>query len=278
MKLKVLAVATSALFAGFAPSLAEASGDRMIMRELRAQIAPVLNELRAAEASPADFTAPDQGFTAITPCRAADTRDASGGRLGENETRNFQISGDLTSQGGSAEGCPVPDDATAVAVNVTVVRPSAASPTLGGFAAIFPGGTEWDGTSLVNYVVDDIIANATIVGLGDGLDVRTRRETDIILDVTGYFRADGLTLDCFTTLNDPVLVDNGDFLLDFAICPEDYAVVGGGCDQNSFMQLSATGTFTDIESHICVFDNFTGEDAGAATDALCCRIGSRAPE
>src|SRR5690606_33488200 len=107
-------------------------------------------------------TAPPVGevadFTPITPARILDTR------LAESGPRPIVAGADRTVSVAGA----VPPGAVAVAVNVTVTDPTADA-----FASVYPTGSPRPGTSVVNYLPGQTVANSVVVKLGTdlGLDV-----------------------------------------------------------------------------------------------------------
>jgi hypothetical protein len=120
-------------------------------------------------------------FYTVTPCRLIDTRNANGPlggpELTANQTRTFTVTG----------ACGIPAGAKSVAVNVTVIAPAAA-----GNLQLFPGNAFPLGTSTINFVADDNLANNAIVLLAtDGagtLGVKNGSAgiVDFVLDVVGY--------------------------------------------------------------------------------------------
>lgn len=78
----------------------------------------------------------------------------------------------------------VGDNATAVAVNVTVTRPSA-----DGFVTVWPCGVARPEASNVNFTAGQTIPNAVIAPLGGNgsLCVHASAPTDVLVDVTGWF-------------------------------------------------------------------------------------------
>lgn len=121
-------------------------------------------------------------FYAVTPCRAADTRAGFGGILPASTVRNFTIK----------SVCGVPGTAKAIAVNVTVVAPSA-----DGFFFVWPTGGAIPGVSTINFNAGEpAIANGAIVPLGASTpDLSGAYGTalgtgtaHVIIDVTGYFQ------------------------------------------------------------------------------------------
>ena len=81
----------------------------------------------------------------------------------------------------------VPVDALGLVVNVTAVDTTGA-----GFLAVYPGGSSYPGTSLLNYGVGDTVANSTSVGCGPGATLTVRcgggGVGHVIIDVMGYYR------------------------------------------------------------------------------------------
>jgi parallel beta-helix repeat protein len=129
--------------------------------------------------TPVPTTAPEPlHFYPVAPCRIVDTRAAAGPYGGpalvEGADRTFVITGH----------CGVPEPATAVAVNVTVVGSSGA-----GNLRIYPSGTARPGTSNINWRPFQTRANNAVVSLGGGGDVNAFSTTaaNLVIDVTGYF-------------------------------------------------------------------------------------------
>ena len=121
-------------------------------------------------------------FVALSPCRLVDTRPQSGFPapygppfLSPGVTRDFPIAGH----------CGVPAGATAVSFNFTVVR------TRGlGYLATYPQGESWPGTSTLNYVAGQIVANSAAIALGStgALTVFVSgSQSDLIIDINGYY-------------------------------------------------------------------------------------------
>ena len=118
----------------------------------------------------------------MPPCRLADTRDpagASGGpALAANTTRAFPVAG----------LCGVPEGVSAVAVNVTVVAPTAA-----GNLRLFPAGAPAPNASTINFPEGRTRANNAVLPLGADGKIAVQCDmavgtTHFLLDVTGYFR------------------------------------------------------------------------------------------
>ena len=128
-------------------------------------------------------------FVAITPCRLFDTRPGGVGLrstpLGTAETHPFQVTG-------TNGDCTIPAAATAVSINLTGVGPTADTNL-----RVFPVGAAVPNASAVNMQVGQgPTPNKLDVKLSnDGkLAVYNRfGAIDVIGDVMGYYRADGLS-------------------------------------------------------------------------------------
>ncbi len=120
----------------------------------------------------------DPGFYSVTPCRVLDTRSGTQGpALSAGSTRTVVV----------GNTCGVPQGATAVSLNVTVV-----SPTGAGDLRIFPAGVALPLVSAINYGVGQTRANNATVTLSSTglLSVFCEQATgtvDLIVDVNGYF-------------------------------------------------------------------------------------------
>jgi hypothetical protein len=121
-------------------------------------------------------------FVPVTPCRVADTRNASGPfggpELAGGATRAFDIPQSV---------CDIPSSAVAYSLNVTVV-PSGPL----GYLSIWPTGQL---QPLVSTLNSDgrVKANAAIVPAGSngGVSVFVTNSTQVILDIDGYFVSKG---------------------------------------------------------------------------------------
>jgi hypothetical protein len=130
-----------------------------------------------------DCNGPFRFFT-LSPCRIADTRNASGlwggPSLPGNSIRTVPLAG----------RCGVPATARSVAVNLTFVN---ATDT--GHLTLFPAGRIPPDASTINFRAGVARANNAILPLGDegDLDVEcvmppgAGKRVDLVLDVSGYF-------------------------------------------------------------------------------------------
>lgn len=119
------------------------------------------------------------GFHAVEPRRVYHT-ESLGQRLPAGEERAVQIAGN---------GAPVSADA--VALNVTAVRPDEA-----GYVQVYPCGAPTAAhISTINYLAGDVRPNSAVVPLDDAgrVCIKSKATTDVIVDITGYFGAGGLT-------------------------------------------------------------------------------------
>jgi hypothetical protein len=118
-------------------------------------------------------------FVPVTPCRVADTRNATGAfggpELAAAATRTFNV---------PQSACGIPASAVAYSLNVTVV-PIASL----GYLSIWPAGEAQPTVSTLNSTDGRVKANATITpaGVSGGVSVYASDATQVILDIDGYF-------------------------------------------------------------------------------------------
>ncbi|MFT6435146.1 MAG: hypothetical protein ACJAVI_003198 [Candidatus Azotimanducaceae bacterium] len=104
-------------------------------------------------------------------------------RLGAGQTIELPVVGKtLTSASGATLTIPV--DATAVSINVTAVMPNSA-----GFVTIWPCGVTRPLASNLNFIAGDVRPNGVIASVGNqgSVCLYTQSETDLIVDVAGWF-------------------------------------------------------------------------------------------
>ncbi|WP_411285712.1 hypothetical protein, partial [Lapillicoccus sp.] len=115
------------------------------------------------------------GFIGVAPARALDTRIGRGApkaKLGAGRALTLTVPN-------------LPAGTTAVALNVTVTGPTAAS-----YLIVYPGGTTRPGASNLNFSAGQTIPNMVLVPLGPGNTVtfyNAAGATDVIADVLGYY-------------------------------------------------------------------------------------------
>lgn len=119
-------------------------------------------------------------FFPVTPCRVVDSRQAvgplGGPTLSGNQSRTFPI---LSSP------CNIPASAQAYSLNYTVVP---RAPKLS-FLTTWPTGQSQPTVSTLNASTGAVTANAAIVpaGTNGDVDVFVTENTDLVIDVNGYF-------------------------------------------------------------------------------------------
>jgi hypothetical protein len=137
-------------------------------------------------------------YTATAPTRLLDTRTPAGGPIfGAAETRGLLVTGGV-----------VPEDATAVVLNMTVTGGS--SPA---FLTVFPASQSRPLASNLNFGPGQTIPNLVIVGVGTGglaqgkVNIFNSAGTvHVLADVVGYYR-NGATGGAFTAVTPVRLMD-----------------------------------------------------------------------
>ena len=130
---------------------------------------------------------PQDLFTPVTPCRILDTRVTT--PMGANTSRTFYVGGTsgFAPQGGKTGGCGIPLDATAIAATVLSVGSSAT-----GRVTLYPaGGVVPTATTL--YFSKGVTTStgttaALKTGVAQSLSIRAYVQTDVVVDVTGYYQ------------------------------------------------------------------------------------------
>jgi hypothetical protein len=121
-------------------------------------------------------------FSTVSPCRIADTRNATGPyggpALAAGADRTFVIAGQ----------CGIPSGATAVSFNFTITQPT--SP---GDLRVFPGGAPLPLVSTLNWSPGQTRANNAIIALGSSGDITVHVDqaagtVQLIIDTNGYFQ------------------------------------------------------------------------------------------
>jgi len=122
-------------------------------------------------------------FYPLTPCRIADTRNAAGPLggpgLAAESTRSFPI---------ADSSCGVPAGALAYSLNFAAVPKGPL-----GFLTAWPTGQPQPLVASLNAVTGTVTANAVIVpaGANGAVDVYATNDTDLVIDIDGYFAAPG---------------------------------------------------------------------------------------
>ena len=145
-------------------------------------------------------------FTGSIPTRLVDTRDGTGaleGKLTPANELSVPVRGVSLSVLGASQ--QVPDDATAVALNVTAVTPDGS-----GFITVYPCGVTRPLASSLNYIAGDIVANNVMAPIGDdgAVCLYTSSPSDVLVDISGWFQ--GVTNNEFVGTTPKRLVDTRD--------------------------------------------------------------------
>jgi hypothetical protein len=119
------------------------------------------------------------------PVRAYDSRPGNAPATGVKSPLMGGVDRVIELDGASAGA--VPSDATGVVVNLTIANASGR-----GFAAVFPGGATYGGTSSINFDFGQVVANAVVSGLGPNASITLRAgeagvTVDAIVDIVGYY-------------------------------------------------------------------------------------------
>jgi hypothetical protein len=115
----------------------------------------------------------------LTPCRIADTRFSvgplAGPYLSANADRDFPILG---------SSCKVPQTAQSYSLNLTAVPHSPLW-----YLTAWPSGQPLPEASTLNASTGSVTANAAIIpaGTNGGISVHASADTDLIIDINGYF-------------------------------------------------------------------------------------------
>lgn len=128
------------------------------------------------------FANADSPLGIVSPARFYDSRpgeptvdgaQSGAGRRSSGQVTDVQITG--------REG--IPDDAVAVVVNITAIRPDSQ-----GFVTVFPCGSPQPTASTLNPSAGAVVANGAIVEIGSGgtICVVSNRGFDLAVDVTGF--------------------------------------------------------------------------------------------
>jgi len=123
-------------------------------------------------------------FYPLTPCRVADTRNPAdplgGPSLDAQSTRSFPILG---------SSCGLPSTAEAYSLNFAAIPKGS---TLG-FMTAWPVGQAQPLVASLNDPTGTVAANAVIISAGPGgaVSVFTTDDTDLVIDVNGYFAPPG---------------------------------------------------------------------------------------
>ena len=217
----------------------------------------------------------DLVYTPVAPCRILDTRNVAAGAIAANSTRNFVAFGvsSFASQGGSATNCGVnPLSATAVAVNLTAVGPTAA-----GFATAYPFGTTQPGSSSINYAAGAVVNNALIVQTPNPIasfdfTLYTFSQSHYVADIVGYFAPPVATaLQCVETTKTVVNVaSNGTANAVAPVCTAGYTQTATNCESSDWLV-----PFVFFNAGTCSARNNGAGAQDIRASRTCCRVPGR---
>jgi len=130
-----------------------------------------------------------EAFEGSTPTRLVDTREGRGAPLAPT-TPSTPVSVPVASlpvSGALGTAKTIPTAVSAVALNVTVVNPSAA-----GFVTVWPCGEARPNASNLNFEAGQVVANGVIAPVGGNGSVCAFSSvpTDLIVDLAGWFPGD----------------------------------------------------------------------------------------
>jgi hypothetical protein len=219
----------------------------------------------------------DLVYTPIQPCRIIDTRIA-GGPIAGGFTRSFRAFNvpNFSSQGGSATDCgTLGQNATAVAINLTAVTPSAP-----GYATVFPFGTSQPLAASVNYSAGSVVNNAIIAQIPNPVSsfdftIYTQATSNYVADIVGYFAPPVATaLQCTTVVGNPISVGAGAYTsLPTLFCPANYTPVGLAISAGENVLVADTYTAGNAGQ---IFVRSLSVNAQNVTAKLtCCRVPGR---
>jgi YVTN family beta-propeller protein len=134
-------------------------------------------------------------FFPLTPCRVADTR-ATNGPLGGPylygaQQRSFPVL--------AATSCGIPASAAAYSLNFAAI-PRNGAPL--GYLSVWPAGQSQPLVSTLNALTGTVTANAAIVPAGENgsISVYPSQDTDLVIDINGYFAASRGGLSLYSTV------------------------------------------------------------------------------
>lgn len=142
------------------------------------------------------------GYVALpVPVRVGDTRSTSYWHQGSYPTSAYPVSdwahpgvGRFSVLRGAKDTVPaLPIGASSAVLNVTAVTPPGP-----GYLTVWPSAQGKPATSTLNFPAGATVANGALVGVswGEGLQAVTNRDNiaDVVVDVSGFFPADGVGL------------------------------------------------------------------------------------
>lgn len=192
-------------------------------------------------------------FIAVTPCRVADTRNASGSLGGPIQIGNTPRTYPILSS-----ACGIPSTAKSSSLNITIV-PLGSPQGPVGYLAVWPSGSPQPLVSTLNSLTAGTIANAAIVpaGTNGSIDVFVSNTTHVIIDINGYFAdAPSAITFQFTDFGLPP----GFFIASAETCPAGKKVTAcscGGTQAGNPLAVTVKASYKEpnAEACFCVVQN-----------------------
>ena len=215
-------------------------------------------------------------FVPVEPCRLFDFRpdkDPDGPKKTPLAAGAANI---YTQQVTGAVGdCVIPDDAVAVAMNVTIVNPTAQSNL-----RIYPGDVETVPTvSSLNWLAGQSpTPNKVDVKLSPTGTIKLFNfagSVDVVADVVGYYSSNVVTDFEVVTENQSINLNSGDFTGFEAACPAGKKVTGGGISiaENNGLEVRRTIPNTTLSSWIGAVTGGQNGASGSVTIYAICASG-----
>lgn len=252
-------------------------GDRVSDASVRAEYARAAKA--GTKAAPLGALHANMTFTAVKPCRLLDTRITNPDPLAAGVTGAFVLFGvpSYREQGGADEDCGLPDDVSALALNVTVVYPDRP-----GYATLYPNGTDRPLASSINYAAGAIVNNTVVAAVPNpymswDINLYTHAAAHYVIDVVGYYRPTQLLpLDCNIVTASARIVPMQPFDVQ-ARCASGHQLMSGSCNVTHFgavrwMSNGATEVSPGDVVAQCSGNSVSSGAPDVVAHARCCRI------
>lgn len=221
-------------------------------------------------------------YTPVTPCRLLDTRvpSARSGPLGPDAQRDFLVfDADLSAeQGGNPDGCNLPAQVEALAVNLVAVDP--AGP---GFMVAWPAGQTRPLAASLNLIPGQDLANQVSIGVNNDpassdMSIYSWAQVHVVADVVGYYaRSEATALQCITRrFGDGVTLVPGARLGERSpLCEAGWTAVSGWCSTFMSEDVYIIDERLDIAGQLCIARNNGAESERFQPVINCCRLPGR---
>ena len=238
----------------------------------------------AGTVTPADFgeAGGNLVYTPVAPCRLLDTRvpSARSGPLGPDDQRDFLVfDADLDAeQGGHPDGCNLPAEVEALAINLVSVDP--AGP---GFMVAWPAGEPRPLAASLNLIPGQDLANQVSIGVNNDpgspdMSIYAWAQTDVVADVVGYYaRPESTPLACVDlyTYTQHVIEPGETRTVASGSCSTGFTRVGGHCDTDEEDDLQVLNAMSSGAWQACRMRNVGAEPHTVRAVLRCCRLPGR---